>query len=244
MVGRRRDRCRRRERCVLVSNHVRKDASHGHAHGQSSGAHGHHLHHNHNHHHRRHARKQRRRRQLRTLVFAATALLAPHHGRPGKPKVTTTASYTARPSATLTTNEELTVRPDPKVYEPLIQEAAAAHKVDPALIRAVMRAESAFHPLAVSRVGAVGLMQLMPELASQLGVKDIFDPRENIMAGARYLRELLDRHHGKVALALASYNAGPGAVDKYHGIQPFKETRNYVKTITGFLRKTKTGDKP
>lgn len=167
--------------------------------------------------------------------MAATALLATHTGKPPKPKVTTSASYAMKP----TYSETITVRPDPKVYEPIIREAAEKHRLDPALIRAVMRFESAFQPLAVSSAGALGLMQLMPELAARFGVRDIFDPRENIMAGARYLRELLDRHKGDVRLALASYNAGPGAVDRYHAVPPFPETRRYVKAITSFLRRNR-----
>jgi hypothetical protein len=212
---------------------------HSHGNHHENHGNGHHGHgHHHNHAQRKHRRKQRRRRHLRTLVMAATALLTPHHGnggKPAKPKVTTSASYTARP----TFAEKVTVRPDPKVFEPIIQEAAQKHRIDPGLIRAVMRFESAFQPMAVSPVGAMGLMQLMPELAAELGVRDIFDPRENIMAGARYLKELLDRHHGNVSLALASYNAGPGAVDRYHAIPPFPETRRYVKNITGFMRKNR-----
>jgi len=95
-----------------------------------------------------------------------------------------------------------------------------------------MQTESAFDALAVSRAGAVGLMQLMPDLASELGVDDPFDPRKNIMGGAKYLRRLLDLHHGNVRLALASYNAGPANVSEYGGVPPFPETRKYVKTVT------------
>jgi soluble lytic murein transglycosylase-like protein len=84
-------------------------------------------------------------------------------------------------------------------------------------------------------VGAVGLMQLMPEVAAELGAADPMDPRQNIMAGARYLRQLLDQHRGNVKLALASYNAGPGAVAKYQAVPPFKETRNYVRRVTSLL---------
>jgi soluble lytic murein transglycosylase-like protein len=218
----------------------RKGAHDGHSRGH---AHGHaHGHHGNGHHHRKHARKHRRRRHARNLVLAATALLAGHHGKPAKPKITTSiTSYATRP----TFSAGVTVRPDPKVFEPIIQEAADKHGLDPALIRGVMRFESAFQPMAVSSAGAIGLMQLMPEVAKELGVKDIFDPYENIMAGARYLRELLDRHNGKVDLALASYNAGPGAVARYNGVPPYRETRNYVKGITQFLRRNRTStEKP
>ena len=120
-------------------------------------------------------------------------------------------------------------------YDDLIDEAAHKYKLNPAMIKAVMQTESAFNAVAVSPVGALGLMQLMPEVAAELGADDPMDPRQNIMAGARYLRQLLDQHRGNVKLALASYNAGPGAVAKYHAVPPFKETRNYVRRITNLL---------
>jgi len=99
----------------------------------------------------------------------------------------------------------------------------------------VVQTESSFNPTVVSRVGAQGLMQLMPALADELGVRDSFDPRDNIMGGARYLRELLDRFRGNVRLALASYNAGPTAVAKYGRVPPFRETQRYVKQIQNLI---------
>ena len=117
----------------------------------------------------------------------------------------------------------------------MIREAAAAYGIEPALIRSVMQAESAFDPSAVSRAGAMGLMQLMPEVAEAFGVEHPLDPRENIMAGARLLRELLDQHRGNLKLAIASYNAGPTAVARYGAVPPFKETRKYVKKVTGLI---------
>jgi soluble lytic murein transglycosylase-like protein len=116
-----------------------------------------------------------------------------------------------------------------------IQEAAALYHVDPALVRAVVRVESAFDPDAVSTAGAQGLMQLMPELSTELGVQNPFDPRENIMAGTRYLAQLLNAYDANVELALAGYNAGPGRVGQYDGIPPFPETQRYVKAITDLL---------
>ena len=129
--------------------------------------------------------------------------------------------------------------PASEAYDDIIQEAAALYDMDANLIHAVMQAESAFHPYAVSRAGAEGLMQLMPELSDQMGVNDAFDPRENIMGGVRYLKRLLDYHNGNIDLALASYNAGPGNVERYGGVPPFRETRNYVKTIKQILKARK-----
>lgn len=125
--------------------------------------------------------------------------------------------------------------PPDLAYENLIQEAARHYQLDADLIRAVIRAESAFNPFAVSRAGAMGLMQLMPALAKEMSVTDPFDPRQNILAGARYLRELLDRHRGNLELAVASYNAGPTAAARSRGIPPYKETRNYVRTVKRYL---------
>ena len=138
------------------------------------------------------------------------------------------------PSVSVQMGNFIPIRPE-EAYEELIKEAADVHKLDPALIRAVMRTESAFNPAAVSPVGAMGLMQLMPALAKEMGVADPFDPRDNIMGGAKYLRQLLDAHRGSIPLTLASYNAGPGNVKRYRGVPPFKETRNYVRKITELL---------
>lgn len=114
----------------------------------------------------------------------------------------------------------------------LVLEAAGQNGLDPCLIISIMRAESGFNRTAVSVKGAMGLMQLMPETATRFGVKNFFDPRENVLGGTRYLRWLLDRFSGDVRLALAGYNAGEGAVEFYgYRIPPFLETQNYVRTI-------------
>jgi soluble lytic murein transglycosylase-like protein len=114
----------------------------------------------------------------------------------------------------------------------LADQHADAHAVSPALVRAVIQAESAWNTRAVSPKGALGLMQLMPETAIELGVIDPFDPAQNIRAGVRYLKRLLDRYDGNAELALAAYNAGPGAVDKYGGkVPPYRETQAYVRKI-------------
>jgi soluble lytic murein transglycosylase-like protein len=119
-------------------------------------------------------------------------------------------------------------------YEPFIRQHATSQRVRPDLVRAVIQVESAFNPRAVSPKGAMGLMQLMPATARQFGVIDPFNPAENIRAGVSYLRQLLDRYDHNEQLALAAYNAGPGAVDKYgSNVPPYKETQNYVLKITG-----------
>jgi soluble lytic murein transglycosylase-like protein len=112
---------------------------------------------------------------------------------------------------------------------------AEPYAVEMPLVHAIVRQESSFDVRAVSPAGAQGLMQLMPALADEMGVTDPFDPRQNIMAGAKYLRWLLDLNRGDVRLTLAGYNAGPTVVSKYKRVPPFKETQRYVKKITGFM---------
>ena len=114
---------------------------------------------------------------------------------------------------------------------PLLAHAGEAHRVDEDLLASVVRAESGGHSDAVSRTGARGLMQLMPATATSLGVADAFQPAQNVDGGAAYLDQLLLRYHDDVALALAAYNAGPGAVDRYHGVPPYRETRAYVTRV-------------
>lgn len=120
-------------------------------------------------------------------------------------------------------------------YESLIMDAARKHNVPDTLIRAVITAESAGRADAVSPVGAKGLMQLMDGTAAGLGVRDSLNPAQNIDGGTKYLRQMLDEFDGDVSLALAAYNAGPGAVKKHGGIPPYKETRAYVRKITRYL---------
>jgi soluble lytic murein transglycosylase-like protein len=117
------------------------------------------------------------------------------------------------------------------VVGPLIDGAAKAHDLQPKLIRAVIEQESGFHPCALSASGAEGLMQLMPETAQELGVADPFDAAQNIDAGAKYLKDLIDKYKGDVAQALGAYNAGPGASDRAGGIPNIPETRDYVDAI-------------
>lgn len=121
--------------------------------------------------------------------------------------------------------------------ESVITEASSRHGVDAALVRAVVKAESDYNPLAVSNKGARGLMQLMPETARDLAVTNVYDVEDNVDGGVRYLRNMLERFGGNMKLALAAYNAGPAAVEKHNGIPPYPETRTYVDRVLRFYGK-------
>jgi soluble lytic murein transglycosylase-like protein len=128
-------------------------------------------------------------------------------------------------------------RSDPGTYDSLIRRTARLYDVPPALVKAVVKTESNFQRHAVSRAGAQGLMQLMPSTASDLGVQDPFSPEENIHGGTRYLRAMIDRFAGDWKHALAAYNAGPGSVDLYGGIPPYRETREYVERVLHYYQR-------
>lgn len=126
-------------------------------------------------------------------------------------------------------------------YNPIIHKAADAYKIDPALIKAVIMAESRYNPNAVSKRGARGLMQLMPATAEALGVTDLFNPEDNIFGGALYLKTLIDKFNGDIKLALAAYNAGSRYVKKYGGVPPFKQTRLYLNKVFKYHQLFKEG---
>ena len=124
---------------------------------------------------------------------------------------------------------------DPSRFDAIIEEASALYGVNSALVKAVIQAESRFNPLAVSPVGAKGLMQLMPVIAKEYGALDPLDAKQNVFAGVKYLSNLLDRYNGNVSMALAGYNAGPTAVKRFRGVPPYRETRGYVRKIQNLI---------
>jgi soluble lytic murein transglycosylase-like protein len=159
------------------------------------------------------------------------ALPAPVSSPPGTPTATSPPQPLNRPALN---NQAL----NNQALEQMISSASGHAHIDPDFIHSVIHAESDFNPRAVSPKGAQGLMQLMPETATDLGVKDAFDPQSNVEAGTRYLRELLERYHFDVRKALAAYNAGPLRVDRYNGVPPYYETQAYIaRIIRDFNRK-------
>lgn len=127
-------------------------------------------------------------------------------------------------------------RADPSAFDALIERVAEEHKVDFALVKAVMHAESAFNPYAKSRKGALGLMQVMPATARRYGIDDIYDPVQNVIAGVKHLRYLLQMFNDKHRLALAAYNAGENAVRRHRGIPPYPETQAYVRKVMQYRK--------
>ncbi len=149
-----------------------------------------------------------------------------------KPNAAKSATYEVHGAATVRATTPFRSTKKSAPFEAAIDEHARSQGVAADLVRAVIQVESAFNPIAVSVKGAMGLMQLMPATAQELGVSNPFDPDQNIRGGVTYLKQLLNRYDQKVELALAAYNAGIGNVTKYGAVPPFKETRNYVDKIT------------
>ena len=135
---------------------------------------------------------------------------------------------------------DLQVSPTGK-YEPIINAASKRHGISAHLLNAIIKVESDYNPKAVSRKGAKGLMQIMPETMKALNIANVFDPWENIMGGARYFKQLFNRYEGKLPLALAAYNAGPGVVDRFGSIPPFRETEAYVEKVIRYYYMFKRG---
>lgn len=185
-------------------------------------------------HQSRHARRRGRKRRAAAHGLLVGAMILGAHAKPKASGRAKAREFLPTAEVTVTI-DQFAALPAYLAYDEIIEEAAQEHEVDPDLIHAVIETESNFNPMAKSPVGAEGLMQLMPVLQEELGVDDPYDPRENIMAGTKYLKHLLNKHNGRVELALASYNAGPANVAKYRGIPPFKETRDYVKKIRKLL---------
>ncbi|MCJ7593462.1 MAG: lytic transglycosylase domain-containing protein [Desulfobacterales bacterium] len=130
-----------------------------------------------------------------------------------------------------------------KDFDGIIKQASKRFSVEPSLIKAVIRAESAFDHRAVSRKGAEGLMQLMPQTANAMDVEDTFNPEENIFGGTRYLSLMLERFRNDIRLAVAAYNAGPESVEAYKGVPPFPETKSFVEKVLRFYKQYNTGVK-
>lgn len=184
------------------------------------------------------------RRSVRTVAAAQNSVtwagdvtvidLARENGRPHlespRGRGTKVVIFEGDPPAIAGKFQGLTDTCDDGKYLPLISEIASRYNIDPQLVKIIIEVESGFNPNACSSQNAMGLMQIIPETAESLNLNDPYDPYENILAGVRYLRLQLDRF-GCIELALAAYNAGPGAVEKYGGIPPYEETQNYVRTI-------------
>ncbi len=165
------------------------------------------------------------------LAFAATGDVKVVVGASGR-KVILNENLAQRARRLSTKLADL---PDQSI-EPMIARHSDAQNLDPKLVRALIQAESGYNVKAVSNKGAIGLMQLMPDTASELNISNPYDPDQNIKGGTMYLRQMLDHFAGKVELAIAAYNAGPGAVEKHGGIPPFAETRDYVKRVLALWR--------
>jgi soluble lytic murein transglycosylase-like protein len=174
---------------------------------------------------------------LYIMIAAATPLYADIYVYADREGV---LHFTNVPTSSQSSNYKIYIKETPQkplesynehLYDHVISEASQTHGVPFSLLKALIKTESDFNPTAISSAGARGLMQLMPENIKTLKIKNPFDPRENVMGGTRYLKQLINRFNGKLPLALAAYNAGPGVVEKYQRIPPYEETENFVKQV-------------
>lgn len=179
-------------------------------------------------------------------IAAVTQRISELTGQAFSPPVQTAAPGTfsgmvasAMDQAPLQPVQSMNVIPPPQI-DAMVNTNAAQFGVDPALVKAIIANESGFNANATSKTGAQGLMQLEPETAAGLGVDNAYDPSQNISGGTRYIRSLLERFHGDLRLAIAAYNAGPGAVEKYGGIPPYAETQNYVQNVLASYQQYKS----
>ncbi len=170
------------------------------------------------------------------VLEAEEESLAAEEATSATTEVSATSQTTSTTAATAVTSTDLTsvVTATEGTLEAIFEEAAYIYGVDVELLKAIAKQESNFDSTATSSAGAQGIMQLMPSTAESLGCEDAYDPYDNIMAGASYIAQMLERYDGDVELALAAYNAGPGNVDKYGGIPPFTETQNYVTKVMAY----------
>ena len=180
-------------------------------------------------------RKESGKRCVRIIAEGANPRAAATKPRAAAPAVKSASAAAPKRSAR---GDDPTRR---RRYDSHIAEAAQLYQLPGEYIRAVVRVESDFVPTAVSRVGALGLMQLMPQTARSMGVTDPFDPRQNILGGSRYLRVLANRFEGDLVLTTAAYNAGGGAVQRYGGIPPYAETQRYVRRVLDHYQRYRTG---
>jgi soluble lytic murein transglycosylase-like protein len=185
--------------------------------------------------------------EIRTMLAPATKASATPATRVSGDSSPTASAAAASPPASFastlssvldSTSDGSTTDPDDGSYDAEIDASSAQEGVDPALVRAIVAHESGFNANATSTAGAQGLMQLMPETAQGLGVTDSYDPAQNIAGGTHLIRTLLDRYDGNLGLALAAYNAGPGAVDRAGGIPPYGETQAYVRDVIANYQRT------